>query len=53
LFFRVTDLDRAITTIRRLGGTAEPAGEGPEGRHAMCVDNQGVVFGLSEPSEEY
>lgn len=53
LFFRVGDLDEAMVKIRNLGGTAEMAGEGPEGRHAICVDDQGVSFGLSEPSEEY
>ena len=51
LFFRVADLDEAMAEVRRLGGSAEPAGEGPEGRHAMCVDDQGTPFGLSEPVE--
>ncbi len=50
LFFRVDDLDQAMDQVRALGGTAEPAGEGPEGRHALCRDDQGVVFGLSEPA---
>lgn len=51
LFFRVHDLDRAVAKVRELGGTAEPAGEGPEGRHAMCSDDQGIAFGLSEPAD--
>lgn len=50
IFFRVQDLDGAMARVRELGGTAEPAGEGDEGRHAVCVDDQGVEFGLSEPS---
>lgn len=50
IFFRVEDLDRAMARVRELGGTAEPAGEGDEGRHAMCRDDQGVEFGLSEPA---
>ncbi len=53
LFFRVGDLDEVMDRVRSLGGTAEFAGEGPEGRHAMCVDDQGVTFGVSEPSQEY
>lgn len=50
LFFRVDDLDAAMARVRELGGTAELAGEGAEGRHAMCVDDQGVAFGISEPA---
>ncbi|MDH3678588.1 MAG: hypothetical protein OEV40_01435 [Acidimicrobiia bacterium] len=51
LFFRVADLDAAMAKVTALGGSAEPAGEGPEGRHAMCTDDQGTPFGLSEPAE--
>lgn len=50
LFFRVDDLDAAMARVVELGGTAQFVGEGPEGRHAMCTDDQGVGFGLSEPS---
>ncbi|MGI9597657.1 MAG: VOC family protein [Acidimicrobiales bacterium] len=53
LFFRVADLEAAMDLVRELGGTAEPAGEGEEGRHAMCVDDQGVSFGISQPAEGY
>ncbi len=53
LFFRVADLDAAIARVEELGGSAEPAGSGPEGAHAMCVDDQGVPFGLSQPAEGY
>ena len=50
LFFRVSDLDASMAKVRELGGTAEFAGEGDEGRHAMCADDQGVPFGISEPA---
>ncbi len=53
LYFRVADLDAAMATVVALGGTAEPLGAGPEGRHAMCSDDQGVAFGLSEPAPGY
>lgn len=52
LFFRVADLDAAMAKVRSLGGRAEPAGQGPEGRHARCADDQGTPFGLSEPAAE-
>ena len=50
VFFRVADLDEAMAAVETLGGTADVAGEGPEGRHAICTDDQGVAFGLSEPA---
>jgi predicted enzyme related to lactoylglutathione lyase len=50
LFFRVDDLDAAVARVRDLGGTAELAGSGPEGSHAMCADDQGIPFGLSQPA---
>lgn len=53
LFFRVDDLDAAMARVVDLGGTAEFVGEGPEGRHAMCTDDQGFAFGLSQPSPGY
>lgn len=53
LFFRVDDLDAAMAKVVELGGTAAFAGEGDEGRHAMCTDDQGVPFGLSQPATGY
>jgi predicted enzyme related to lactoylglutathione lyase len=50
LFFRVADLDVAMARVIELGGTAQFLGAGDEGRHAMCTDDQDVVFGLSEPA---
>ena len=51
LFFRVSDLESAMARVAELGGTATEAGEGPEGRHAMCSDDQGTTFGLSQPAD--
>ena len=42
-----------MVKVRELGGTAELMGEGDEGAHALCADDQGVVFGLSQPAEGY
>lgn len=53
LFFRVGDLEAAVARVRDLGGTAEVVAEGPEGRHAMCTDDQGIGFGLSQPATGY
>lgn len=53
LFFRVADLDQTMAAVAELGGTSEFVGEGPEGRHAMCQDDQGVTFGISQPNEGY
>jgi predicted enzyme related to lactoylglutathione lyase len=50
LFFRVDDLDAAMARVVELGGTAVFVGAGDEGRHAMCTDDQGIAFGLSEPA---
>jgi len=52
-FFRVDDLEAAVTKIRALGGEAEVVAEGPEGLHAMCTDDQGVPFGISQPASGY
>lgn len=53
VFFRVTNLESAMARVRELGGSAELAGEGDEGTHAMCVDDQGVSFGITQPAEGY
>jgi len=53
LFFRVDDLEAAMATVRSLGGTAEAVGGGAEGVHAICTDDQGVTFGLSQPNPGY
>lgn len=50
VFFRVADLDTSMAKVIELGGTATFVGAGPEGRHAMCVDDQGIAFGISQES---
>lgn len=51
IFFAVSDIDAAVTSVRELGGTAEePGPEEPGfGRFAFCIDDQGVRFGLHQP----
>ncbi|WP_406287172.1 VOC family protein [Embleya sp. NBC_00896] len=48
MFFEVDDIEAAVRTVRELGGSAEDPGpeESGLGRFAMCVDDQGVRFGL-------
>jgi uncharacterized protein len=53
LFFRVADLDESMQKVVALGGGAELAGVGDEGRHAVCTDDQGTPFGLSQPADGY
>ena len=54
LFFRVDDIEEARRRVAANGGAIlSDVMEGPEGRHLMCDDGQGVVFGLSEPTPGY
>ena len=50
-FFRVSDLEAAIATVRELGGEAGDiaVAEG-FGRFSNCKDPQGMRFGLHEPA---
>lgn len=50
VWFRVDDLDVAMKVVADAGGTSTFVGEGEEGRHAWCTDDQGFEFGISEPS---
>lgn len=46
-FFRVPDLDRAMTQVRDRGGVAMGSTALPDGRRvAVCDDDQGAAFGL-------
>lgn len=48
-FFRVDDLTEAGRKVAELGGTVlTEVMEGDEGSHLMCLDDQGVGFGLSQ-----
>jgi predicted enzyme related to lactoylglutathione lyase len=56
LFFRVDDLDAALTRVRQLGGEAggSAGGDDPDtvarfGRFVFCRDDQGSGFGLHQP----
>jgi predicted enzyme related to lactoylglutathione lyase len=56
VFFRVDDLDAALSLVRELGGEVEDADvQGDQdsivhfGRFKLCRDNQGSRFGLHEP----
>ncbi len=55
LFFRVDDLDLALTRVRELGGEVGGSlGEDPDtvarfGRFVICKDDQGSGFGLHRP----
>jgi predicted enzyme related to lactoylglutathione lyase len=50
-YFRVDNIDEAVTKVRELGGQAEdPSPVEPGfGRFSTCTDDQGVPFGLHEP----
>jgi predicted enzyme related to lactoylglutathione lyase len=58
LFFRVDDLDAALTRVRELGGEVgdyvsededDPETVARFGRFVVCKDDQGSAFGLHEP----
>jgi predicted enzyme related to lactoylglutathione lyase len=56
VFFRVDDLDAALSLVRELGGEVEDTDvEGDQdsiarfGRFKLCKDNQGSSFGLHQP----
>jgi uncharacterized protein len=56
VFFRVDDMEAAVTRVRELGGAVEEVDvEGDEesiarfGRFKLCRDDQGSSFGLHEP----
>ena len=56
VFFRVDDMDAALSLVRELGGEVEDTDvEGDDettarfGRFKLCRDNQGSRFGLHEP----
>lgn len=56
LFYRVEDIDAAVTRVQELGGSIDDVDvEGDEasiarfGRFKMCRDDQGSPFGLHQP----
>jgi uncharacterized protein len=53
VFFAVEDLDVSLSLLQDLGGTlnGEVHDDPGFGRWAECTDNQGVRFGLRQPSD--
>ncbi|MGI8458016.1 MAG: VOC family protein [Propionibacteriaceae bacterium] len=51
VFLGVEDLEASLTVLERLGGSSDgEVHEAPGfGRYAICVDDQGVRFGLHQP----
>ena len=51
-WFRVEDLTNSIETVRAAGGTATDPIDTPQGPVSQCTDDQGVEFGLIQPTTE-
>jgi predicted enzyme related to lactoylglutathione lyase len=58
VFFRVDDLEAAVASVERLGGTVEvmPGGDDEAtvatfGEFRLCRDDQGSPFGLHRPPQ--
>jgi uncharacterized glyoxalase superfamily protein PhnB len=51
LSFRVDDIAAAVERVRAAGGRADEPVRRPYGRHAECVDDQGVTFRLWQPGD--
>jgi uncharacterized protein len=53
VYFRVADIEAAVRRVRELGGEAdEPGPDAEGGRFTSCRDDQGVHFGLHQPSAD-
>jgi uncharacterized protein len=51
VYFSVDDIETAVKRVRELGGSAgDPGPADIGGRFVACVDDQGVAFGLHQPS---
>jgi uncharacterized glyoxalase superfamily protein PhnB len=53
MWFTVRDFDDAVERVRVAGGTVVEVNAWDSGREAVCEDDQGVVFKLSEPAPGY
>lgn len=53
LYFRVDDIQAAVATVRELGGHADEPVHYDSGWSALCHDDQGLAFYLSEPAPGY
>ncbi len=47
------DFDAAVQRVRDAGGSVESMNTYDSGREAVCLDNQGIEFRLSEPAPGY
>ena len=53
MWFTVRDFDDAVERVRVAGGTVVELNAWDSGREAICEDDQGVIFKLSEPAPGY
>jgi uncharacterized glyoxalase superfamily protein PhnB len=53
MWFTVRDFDDAVERVRIAGGTVVELNSWDSGREAICEDDQGVTFKLSEPAPGY
>lgn len=53
MWFTVRDFDDAVERVRTAGGTVVEFNAWDSGREAICEDDQGVTFKLSEPAPGY
>lgn len=53
MWFTVRDFDDAVERVRVAGGTVVELNSWDSGREAICEDDQGVTFKLSEPAPGY
>jgi uncharacterized glyoxalase superfamily protein PhnB len=53
MWFTVRDFDDAVERVRVAGGTVVELNNWDSGREAICEDDQGATFKLSEPAPGY
>lgn len=53
IYFRVDDMEAAVTRVQELGGVAEAIRDYPSGLNAPCQDDQGTRFELWQPAPGY
>ena len=53
MWFTVRDFDDSVERVRIAGGTVVEVNSWDSGREAICEDDQGVTFKLSEPAPGY
>ena len=53
MWYTVRDFDDAVERVRVAGGTVVEVNSWDSGREAICEDDQGVAFKLSEPAPGY